>query len=238
MAISCSIFTEAGHCAGKTRVSPASQSRFARRLPGKRDAWQSPRLPQRRNDSMRQRVSLLAWSMWLAVDSGGGAAARPFAFGANVCPADAARGQPNRLRFRKVPPTRPARLTDAIRNMLTKGRTLESNGRWAEALTYYEEALREYPQDRALQDRFDVARLHYSLEQRYDDRSFQDSVKTLRPQQALDLYGDLLGEDQRPLLHHAAVAGFGAARRPGDGHRPGRRKLPCAAMGFAPAASR
>jgi carboxyl-terminal processing protease len=85
-------------------------------------------------------------------------------------------------------------ITDVIRNTLTKGRTLESNGLWAEALTYYEEALREYPQDRALQDRFDVARLHYSLEQRYDDRSFQDSVKTLRPQQALDLYGDLLAK--------------------------------------------
>ncbi len=83
-------------------------------------------------------------------------------------------------------------LTDAIRGLLTKGRTLETDGRWAEALTYYEEALREHPQDRALQDRFDVARLHYSLEQRYDDRSFRESVQTLRPQQALDLYGDLL----------------------------------------------
>ena len=85
-------------------------------------------------------------------------------------------------------------LTDAISSLLSKGRTLESNGRWAEALTYYEEALHEYPEDPSLQARFDVARLHYSLEQRYDDRSFRDSLRTLRPQQALDLYNDLLSK--------------------------------------------
>jgi carboxyl-terminal processing protease len=45
-----------------------------------------------------------------------------------------------------------------------------------------------------LQARFDVARLHYSLEQRYDDRSFRESVRTLRPHQAVELYTDLLGK--------------------------------------------
>jgi carboxyl-terminal processing protease len=80
----------------------------------------------------------------------------------------------------------------AIQSLLDKGRSLELTGRWADALSCYEEALREYPQDRTLQARFDVARLHYSLEQRYDDRSFRNSLSTLRPQQALGLYSDLL----------------------------------------------
>jgi carboxyl-terminal processing protease len=83
-------------------------------------------------------------------------------------------------------------LSEAISAMLNKGQSLESSGRWAEALSVYEEALREHPQDPKLQDRFDVARLHYSLEQRYDDRSFRDSVQTLRPQQSLQQYNDLL----------------------------------------------
>jgi carboxyl-terminal processing protease len=85
-------------------------------------------------------------------------------------------------------------LPAAIHSLLEKGRSLELTGRWADALSCYEEALREFPQDRTLQARFDVARLHYSLEQRYDDRSFRDSLKTLRPQQALNLYGDLLAK--------------------------------------------
>lgn len=81
-----------------------------------------------------------------------------------------------------------------INELLEKGRSLELTGRWADALTLYEEALHEHPEQPALQAKFDVARLHYSLEQRYDDRSFRDSLRTLRPQQALDQYSDLLGK--------------------------------------------
>ena len=78
--------------------------------------------------------------------------------------------------------------------MLDSGRTLEIGGHWADALTKYEEALHEYPEDQRLQVKFDVARLHYSLEQRYDDRSFREALKALRPQQTLELYTDLLGK--------------------------------------------
>ena len=82
----------------------------------------------------------------------------------------------------------------AIARVLESGQKLELSGHWADALTQYEEALHEYPEDHALQAKFDIARLHYSLEQRYDDRSFRDSLKTLRPQQSLDLYNDLLSK--------------------------------------------
>ena len=116
-------------------------------------------------------------------------------------------------------------LSAAISSLLEKGRSLELTGRWADALSHYEEALHEYPEDRTLQARFDVARLHYSLEQRYDDRSFRESLRTLRPQQALDQYSDLLEQDRRPLLHDSAVAGHQPPRRDGDGHRAGERGL-------------
>jgi carboxyl-terminal processing protease len=81
-----------------------------------------------------------------------------------------------------------------INDLLEQGRSLELTNRWADALTLYEEALHEHPEQPQLQARFDVARLHYSLEQRYDDRSFRDSLRTLRPQQALEQYSDLLGK--------------------------------------------
>jgi carboxyl-terminal processing protease len=87
-----------------------------------------------------------------------------------------------------------AEATSAISRVLDSGRTLEMGGHWADALTKYEEALHEYPEDHMLQARFDVARLHYSLEQRYDDRSFREAIKTMRPQQTLELYTDLLGK--------------------------------------------
>jgi carboxyl-terminal processing protease len=101
-----------------------------------------------------------------------------------------------------VPPTTPSSvervsiaaeaMPSIIASLLEKGRSLEISGRWADALSHYEEALHEHPQEPALQARFDNARLHYSLEQRYDDRSFRESLRTLRPNQALDQYSDLL----------------------------------------------
>ncbi len=51
-------------------------------------------------------------------------------------------------------------LPAAVLDLLEKGRSFETSGRWADALSCYEEALREFPQDRLLQARFDVARLH------------------------------------------------------------------------------
>lgn len=87
-----------------------------------------------------------------------------------------------------------AKLESAINSVLESGRNLEVSGRWADALTQYEEALHENPEDERLQARFDTARLHYSLDQRYEDRSFRDSLRTLNPPQALDQYNDLLAK--------------------------------------------
>ena len=221
----CSIFTVAGHCAGKTRVSPASQhldSLDAR--PGERDARQAHGPPQRRNDSMRQRVSasrcirgwLLALAALLAAAS---LSAQTFV--APTLPATT-----EQVSIPASAADAASALTDAIRNLLTKGRTLESNGRWAEALTYYEEALREYPQDpgaagsvrrgpAALQPRTTVRRPQ--LPRIGQDAPPAAGARSVRRS---------AGQDQRPLLHHAAVAGTCAARRSLDGYRPGRRKLP------------
>ena len=88
----------------------------------------------------------------------------------------------------------PAMTDAAISQLLDKGRSLESSGRWAEALAHYDEALREHPDDALLTDRFDLARIHYGLEQRYDDRSFRESIKSLNAHDALELYGDLLAK--------------------------------------------
>src|SRR5262249_20470494 len=79
-------------------------------------------------------------------------------------------------------------------SLLQKGGSLESTGHWAEALSFYDEALHEHPEDPALTGRFDVARLHYSLEQRYDDRSFRDSLASLKGRDADELYDDLLAK--------------------------------------------
>ena len=73
-----------------------------------------------------------------------------------------------------------------------RGRQLEGERRWGDALSQYEESLRQHPTDATLQERFDFARLHYDLERRYADRSFCDTVVRLSPERALELYSQVL----------------------------------------------
>ena len=79
-----------------------------------------------------------------------------------------------------------------VENFLRQGRQLELQRRWGEAVTYYEDALRLYPDEQSLERRFESARLHYDLGRRYADRSFCRSLTELSPQQALDLYAGVL----------------------------------------------
>jgi carboxyl-terminal processing protease len=152
------------------------------------DARQAPD-PQIRETSMRQRVP--AFRRFFTYFAIVGAVALEAA----VVRAQVTFVKPN------VPTASPVATASAVEaphssisRVLDSGRSLELSGHWADALTQYEEALHEYPEDHALQARFDVARLHYSLEQRYDDRSFRESLRTLKPQQSLDLYTDLLSK--------------------------------------------
>ena len=88
-----------------------------------------------------------------------------------------------------APDALPSRSLSAV---LDKGRNLESSLRWGEALSHYEDALREHHGNETLQQRYGLAKLHYSLDRRYRDRSFLRSVTALNGQQALSLYSELL----------------------------------------------
>jgi carboxyl-terminal processing protease len=79
-----------------------------------------------------------------------------------------------------------------IAQLLQNGQQLERQQRWGEALTHYEEAIRQYPNDSELRQRFDTARLHYDLERRYADRSFCTSVLGVSTERALELYSQVL----------------------------------------------
>jgi carboxyl-terminal processing protease len=79
-----------------------------------------------------------------------------------------------------------------IVDTLQRGRQLELERRWGDALTHYEEAIRQHPDDASLQRRFELTRLHYDLGRRYADRSFCDALGHLPPAKALDAYSQVL----------------------------------------------
>lgn len=79
-----------------------------------------------------------------------------------------------------------------VGELLRRGQELEVERRWGDAFSHYEDAVRQFPQDRSLQRRFQSARLHYDLSRRYDDRSYCDVLAQLSLDQALDVYSEVL----------------------------------------------
>jgi len=77
-------------------------------------------------------------------------------------------------------------------DLLQQGMGLEAEQRWGEALTLYEDALRNYPQDHRLESRFLDSKIHYDLGRRFGDTSYRGSLHSLTFREALDLYGEVL----------------------------------------------
>lgn len=95
----------------------------------------------------------------------------------------------------------PAASVQSLAVVLDKGRQLEAGNRWGEALSHYEEALRQFRGNEMLEQRHDMAKLHYSVERRYHDHSFLESIPALDRNQALALYTEIL---QKTSTHYVA----------------------------------
>lgn len=82
--------------------------------------------------------------------------------------------------------------TAEVSELLRKGQELEVECRWGDAFSHYEDAVRQFPQDRSLQRRFQFARLHYDLARRYDDSSYCDVLGRMSLDEALEVYSEVL----------------------------------------------
>ena len=83
-----------------------------------------------------------------------------------------------------------------VAEALRQGRQLESERRWSEALSFYEEALRRNPQQPTLEERLHLTRIHYDLSGRFGDPTYRESLKTLGRDKALELYDEILTKIQ------------------------------------------
>ena len=72
--------------------------------------------------------------------------------------------------------------------ILGRGAELETQKQWGEALSLYQQAVRKYPENRSLQTRRSVARIHYDVQRRYADSSFVKTINTTDSQKAAGVY--------------------------------------------------
>ncbi|TWT38676.1 S41 family peptidase [Blastopirellula retiformator] len=83
-----------------------------------------------------------------------------------------------------------------IAQLIADGELLEKEGRWGEALTHFEDALRAFPDVAPLKEKVDTVRRRYDVSRRYADRSFVGGMRNLTAEQSVALYDDLLAKIQ------------------------------------------
>ena len=79
-----------------------------------------------------------------------------------------------------------------IDGIFQRAQKMESEQRWGEALTIYEEALRDFPDHSLLGNRHNLAKIHYDLGRRYTDSSFLRALTTIDERQSLGMYSEVL----------------------------------------------
>ncbi len=91
-----------------------------------------------------------------------------------------------------APASQPPELTAELNDIVATGSKLESQRRWGEALSLYEDEVRKNPAITQLSTRIDLAKIHYDLGRRYADGSFRRTIGQLDESRALDLYNEVL----------------------------------------------
>ncbi len=91
----------------------------------------------------------------------------------------------------RIPPAALASNSD-VSQVLQTGRRLESERRWGEALSHYEQALKDFPGRPELQQRMSLVRIHLDLGRRSSDASFIASLHEMSQREALDVYSEVL----------------------------------------------
>lgn len=89
----------------------------------------------------------------------------------------------------------------APQDVLRRGADLESARRWGEALTHYEDALRDFPADPSLTQRLELARIHYGIVRRYNDASFKRSLASMNLDDSIALFDEVILKIQSHYVH-------------------------------------
>lgn len=93
-------------------------------------------------------------------------------------------------------PRQALRNEDAVREVVAEGRQLEQSNKWADALTHYERAVKRLPGHPALEERLRITRTRFNLTRRYSDSSYVKKLTSLKTQDALSVYNEVLAKIQ------------------------------------------
>jgi len=84
--------------------------------------------------------------------------------------------------------------TNAAARSLSEGKEFEEQQRWLDALSHYDDAIREFPDDEQLKKRHTLAEIHCDIERRHADSSYLDFASRVTEQQALESFSEITGK--------------------------------------------
>ena len=88
------------------------------------------------------------------------------------------------------------------------GEQLENNRQWVEAITLYEASLEQWQNDEGLKYALRRTRIHFGVDRRYSDRSFENQLLTKGRAEVLDLYEDILSRVQYEYVENISATRF------------------------------
>ena len=96
---------------------------------------------------------------------------------------------------------------------LRLGLELEQQRQWLEAVQHYEAAVRKHPDESSLKHRLLISRIHHDVHRRFQDESYQRSIRQMGALQALDLYDETLANIE---THYVDSLDWGRLARHGS----------------------
>ena len=97
--------------------------------------------------------------------------------------------------------TTPTVSAPEVTQVIERGARLEQQRRWAEALSHYEQALRQHPGASDIEQRLILARAHYDVARRYNDSSFMAASSAMADREALAVYDEVLLKVHTHYVH-------------------------------------
>ncbi len=98
-------------------------------------------------------------------------------------------------------PAESSGVSEEVIRVVELGQTLEEEGRWLEALSHYDAAIRTFPEDQPLRLRRTLAHIHVDLDRRMADYSFLRFVNESSRQQVESLFQEICLKVQTHYVH-------------------------------------
>ena len=104
--------------------------------------------------------------------------------------------------------TRTVSTDDGPASVIQEGLDLRNSRRWVEAIELYEKSLKSWPDNEQLKQGLRQSKIHFSIERRYSDKSFVNSMLPMSRQEAMVYLDDVLDKVRHYYVDTVSATNF------------------------------